>query len=88
MMTVWKFEAPQDALFRVAMPQGARVLCVQAQDGVPFMWALVDPSAPTEDRQFRTVATGSYIEEPLGTYVGTYQMHNGALVLHLFEALY
>ena len=87
MRTIWKFGLRVDDLQTVVMPAGAQVLCVQAQNDAPQLWALVDPSEPTRNVQLRTIGTGQPLvgEGTPGRYVGTYQMHRGALVFHVFE---
>lgn len=68
----------------VHLPRGAMSLCVQVQAG-PCVWALVDDTQPTEPRIVRVIGTGHPIPDAdkLG-YVGTYQLHGGALVFHVF----
>jgi len=80
---VWKFSLPATGTFELEMPVGARVLAVQTQNHSPFMWALVDPDAPKEQRRFRIVGTGHPAhDEP---YLGTFQLQGGSFVFHLFE---
>jgi hypothetical protein len=70
----------------IEMPRGAHVLCVQVQHGSPKIWALIDEDAPMENRRFALRGTGHAAEglTVLG-YIGTFQMHNGNLVFHLFS---
>jgi hypothetical protein len=86
MLTVHKYEIPIIDDFSIPMPDGAKVLCVQVQRGIPVMWARVDVPAPMEARRFRLIGTGNPADET-GRYVGTFQTHGGALVFHLFEAV-
>jgi len=68
------------------MPKGAEVLCVQMQDGIPCMWAMVDTSTMERERRlFRILGTGHPADNDVGKYVGTYQMMGGSLVFHVFE---
>lgn len=68
------------------MPAGAQILSVQAQRGLPKLWALVDEQAEEKvPRDILTVGTGHPILELLGPFIGTYQMEGGALVWHVFE---
>ena len=67
----------------VAMPVGARVLSVQAQDGRVVLWAKVDETTHYELRRFRLYGTGVLLPETPGKYVGTVQL--GAYVFHVFE---
>lgn len=83
--TVYKYPVTLDDAFALQLPRGAQLLTVQVQRGEPVLWALVDPGAPDETRTFRLAGTGHRIDDAdLLTYVGTFQLHGGALVFHLF----
>lgn len=89
---IWKFPIQVMDRFEIAMPYEAEILCCQMQIDVfhsgpnkPYIWALVNPDAPTEVRKFRLAGTGHPILEPALTFVGTFQMAGGTLVFHLFE---
>lgn len=85
-MKIFKYSLDVTDVQRLAMPKGAQVLTVQAQHGQPKLWALVDEKAPNEVREFLTIGTGNPAPvTPRDTYIGTYQMHNGELVFHVFE---
>lgn len=93
MLKIWKYPIPVQDDIQIEMPKGARVLTVQRQGdlpefGGPCLWALVNPEAKKEIRQFRLAGTGHPIDhaEKL-TYIGTFQMEGGALVFHLFEKM-
>ena len=83
MKQIWKFELGPDA--KIEMPLGANILCVQTQYDKPQIWALVDPTARTIRRRFRTYGTGHIMPVNPGEYIGTFQLHNGSLVFHVFE---
>ena len=86
--TIWKFELKIMDEQLIHMPKGADLLSVQTQNGIPCMWVLVDPNNDTEDRYFEVFGTGHKVHCDMGVereYVGTFQMHNGGLVFHLFE---
>lgn len=55
----------------------------------PTIWAEVDLDFKTETevREFRLLGTGhEFIADSItNTYIGTTQLYNGALVLHLYE---
>ena len=86
MKTVWKYPIPFAGLFTLEMPAGAEVLSVQIQRGDPVLWSLVETDARKSNRAFRIVAAG---QELLNAdeleFRGTFQVHGGALVFHLFE---
>ncbi len=88
-MRVYKYPITsiQDVV-TIIMPKDAKVLTVQVQNGTPCIWAAVDPSQMyLEPRTFRIVGTGHEFEDVIvDGYVGTFQMYDGKLVFHLFEA--
>ncbi len=70
----------------IEMPKGARLLSVQTQRDEPQLWAMVDPSAPLVQREFALRGTGHDATGlSMATFVGTFQMHGGSLVFHLFD---
>ncbi len=86
--TVWKFAIPIGDEFSLTMPGGAKILTVQTQFDQPFIWALLDPSAPIEMRHFRLAGTGHPVSAgDRLKHVGTFQLRGGELVFHLFEKL-
>lgn len=85
-MQIWKWALrPTDTQF-IRMPKDTRILCLQMQDNKPYLWGLVHEKAPTEMRGFATYGTGHQMPESVhyGQYVGTYQLHGGTLVFHVF----
>lgn len=84
MKVVWKYYVPIEDEFTLLLPAGARILAVQAQHNEPQMWALVDPNAAPQPRRFRLAGTGHPIEGEW-SYLGSFQVHGGNLVFHLFE---
>lgn len=96
--TVWRFQLPLADRTKLKMPAGAILLSVgpfrqpSGNDGYfgqnqPIdLWAVVDPTAPTEERTFFVVGTGHPMPKDAGTYVGTTHSHSGALIWHVFEA--
>ena len=82
-MRVWKFTVEPDRSV-IRMPQGAQVISVAAQGDHVCLWALVDPDAPVEDREFIPVMTGEAIDEG-ARYVGSAHGVSGWIVVHVFE---
>lgn len=89
MKTPWKFKLTCfDQM--VEMPEGAEILCIQTQDSVPCIWAVVDTTRPLTTRRFRTYATGQALPEAPERveqlqHVGTYQIPGAGEVWHVFE---
>lgn len=83
-MTIWKFSLDPSGLIK--LPIDAKILCVQSQYNLPYIWAIVDEKKPTETRQFRIFGTGFNIPENIELeYIDTFQLNNGTLVFHVFE---
>lgn len=81
--TIWKFSI-NDYDNQVFMPEGAKILSVQIQNGEAVLWALVDPDALKRNRMFRVFATGENVFTPeKWNYIGTFQ--KGWFVGHVFE---
>lgn len=86
-LKVYKYSVPLTDYFSLKLPKGAKVLTVQTQRGEPKIWALVNPENPTETRRFHLAETGHPItefEEEL-SYIGTFQLHGGDFIGHIFE---
>lgn len=67
------------------MPEGAKPLCVQVQDGSPQMWALVDQYADQKIYTFRVYGTGNPLpNDNPGEYIDTFQLDG--FVWHVFQA--
>jgi hypothetical protein len=85
-MRIWKWTLTVADLQSLSIPEGAKLLAVQTQGDMPQLWALVNEKAQIVCRNFATYGTGNPMpDDDPGEYVGTYQMHGGALVFHVFE---
>ena len=83
-MTIWKFPfAITDRQF-VTMPDDAEILRIEVQDGLPCLWAMVDPSKMRLAVMLATYGTGHQLPNDPGEYLGTYQV--GGFVGHVFRA--
>jgi hypothetical protein len=71
--TIYKYQIHGTGAY-FEMPLGARILCVQLQNDVPTMWALVDPNAELVRRYFYLMVTGGTFDAEGLAYVGTYQL--------------
>lgn len=89
MYKVFKYPIAPADYFAIDLPAGAQILTVAPQLGMVCLWALVDPGAPLERREFRWAGTGHEIAEPPDRlrYVSTFQLSGGALIFHIFEVL-
>ena len=86
MRQIWKYEIEATDSQEIVMPGvSVRMLDVQIQNGVPCLWALVEPGGPKSTIRLATYGTGHEVDS-LGPdlYVGTFQLEGGALVFHVF----
>lgn len=66
------------------MPAGAEPLCVQVQNGVPCIWARVKVGDPPTSHHFRIAGTGHDLGSNVGRHLGSFQLHGGGLIFHVF----
>lgn len=85
MKKIWKFQLQVTDTQIVEMPVGAEILSLQVQHSVPCIWALVDDHVGREKVTFTAYGTGHDVYHRSG-YVGTYQLHTGTLVFHVFRS--
>jgi hypothetical protein len=86
MKTIWKYPFSVADRFTLSMPEGAQILHVDLQSGIPCLWALVIPERPPTEVGFRVFGTGHPFLGGLGAnlvHVGTFQQ--GPLVWHVFR---
>ncbi len=85
MRTIWKFELEITDEQKISMPKNAKILSVQAQHDRPCVWAIVDDKEILEDRFFIIHGAGHPCNGGFSKFIGTFQVHSGRLVFHLFE---
>jgi len=88
-MKIWKYHIPIEDEFKLEVPEGTEILCVQTQYGQPCIWCAVPETEEKEIMTLRVHGTGHPIndEEFLYSYdyIGTFQVYNGDFVGHLFR---
>ena len=83
MNTIYKFPFEVKYEFTLNMLRGASVIHVEAQNGVPCMWAEMETDQPLEDRKFRVFGTGHPITDVEDmSYLGMFQQ--GPFEWHLY----
>lgn len=82
MKRIYKYALDLTDRQTVNMPGAAKLLTVQMQNGVPCLWALVEPVEPDAPRMIQIFGTGHDASDA-GTYIATFQ--TGPLVFHVFE---
>lgn len=89
-MRVYKYPLAITDYPSVVLPEGAKILHIGEQNGLAFLWALVDPGFSTDvQHDFRMVGTGHDITDEdahrFPIHVGSFFMRGGALVFHVFS---
>ena len=59
MRTIWTYRA-RARCCEIEMPLNAEILCVQLQNNIPTLWALVETEEPKRIFDTLTYYTGSY----------------------------
>lgn len=85
MQTIYKYPIEVTDNQHINIPRDGKILTVQVQGGQPCLWVLVDPDNDPEDRHIEVFGTGHPISDDERDYIGTFQMHGGALIFHVFE---
>lgn len=87
MNRIWKYKLDTTDLQTIIAHRPAKCLTVQTQGEEVYLWALVDDSEVTKNIYIEMIGTGSPIPNNLRVYLGTVQLLNEKLVLHVFERL-
>lgn len=83
-MTIWKFNLEITDKQTIRMPNGARILSIQEQNGELCVWAVVDPDEEYVPRKFRIFGEGHTfdLDAADAKFIGTVQCDR--LVWHIF----
>lgn len=86
---IFKYQMPVLEQFTMELPEGAEIIRMQDQDGLFWLWAVVDTEKPLETRSFMAFKTGAPIPRDVAlSYVGFcavfVQMELG---LYIFEVM-
>lgn len=81
-MRIFKYPLKIDDQQSVLIPEGAQPLCVQLQDRVPTLWAIVNPSASGVQKRIVMYGTGWEYNHGAEKYLGTIQQDG--FVWHYF----
>lgn len=91
MKVIYKYEVQISEHFIIDMPSDSKILSVQVDQktGKPCLWALIEKDQKDhESRVLSVFGTGNPIEDHENIeldFIGTFQLHNGQFVGHLFE---
>lgn len=83
MKTIWKYQIPIERRPTLELPEGAEILHVGVVREEAFLWAMVDDEQPRKER-FPLAVVGTGGAPPEGEFLGTIQMMEGDLILHIF----
>lgn len=84
---IWKYRLSVSMAQTLEMPAGAELLSVHMQYEVPCLWAIVEVTAPTAQRQIIMEATGDLLglKTSPDNFIGTVLMAGGQFVWHFFD---
>jgi hypothetical protein len=87
MLTIWKSILEATNVQDIEVPGGAEFLHAREQHGAIAVWYRCDPNAPKERRKIAICGTGHTTVPPRdgSRYIGTASLHDGHLILHVFE---
>jgi hypothetical protein len=86
---VWKFQVPIGSVpefATVMMPARSEIVRVGSQGDDVYVWAIVDPAeTEPERRRLCPLPTGWTLDLQSAAYVGTTEIHDATIVVHVFE---
>lgn len=69
----------------VEISTGAELLSVQMQEGIPCLWALVEPHQMPAPMEIFIFGTGQPVYVPGLVFIDTFQIPEQGLVFHVFR---
>ena len=87
---IWKYQMPVAERFTMRLPAGAEIIRMAGERGMLWLWAVVDTTAPDEDRFFEAFKAGGTMPGDLSRHVfrGTAHIYIQAeLMLYIFEVV-
>lgn len=86
MKVIYKYIIEIEDEILLEIPQHAQILSIQTQKDKPCIWAVVETDNPIVKRNLKLIGTGHEIKNYMNcNFIGTFQVHDGAGVFHLFE---
>jgi hypothetical protein len=85
---IWKYQMPVAEKFTLNLPAGAQIIRMAGENGLLWLWAVVDTSADLEERHFEAFKAGGTMPDNLESYVfrGMAAIYIQAeLMLYIFE---
>lgn len=86
---IYKYQMPIQEKFTLLLPKGAEIIRVADQNGMFWLWAIVDTDVPDEERHFVSVKCGANVPENRNLkYLGMCAIFvQQELALYIFEDL-
>jgi len=84
-MIVYKYRLNPIQATQIELPIDAMPLRVDVQNGVYYLWALVNPGAKTELRTFEIFGTGHSMPDLKYQFINTFLVKEIGDVCHAFE---
>lgn len=85
---IYKYQMPILEKFSLDLPRGAEILRVDCQEGMFWLWAIVDTTVPDETRNFVAVKCGANVPDGNLKYLGWAAIFvQQELALYIFEDL-
>jgi hypothetical protein len=85
---IWKYQMPVSEQFTMTLPAGAQIIRMAGENGYLWLWAVVDPSAPNEERHFAAFKAGGTMPDDLSKHEFVGMAHifiQQELMLYIFE---
>ena len=86
MRTIYKYPLLFHSKQTITTNPNPKILCVQIQNNRPFIWVEVD--AMNDGAHMFTIeifGTGHEMPEAKRKYIGTYQLHGGTEIYHVYK---
>src|SRR5690554_2285531 len=88
---IFKYQMPVLEQFTMKLPAGAEIIRMTDQDGMFWLWAVVNTNAPMETRHFRAFKTGARMPDNVNLkYIGfcavMVQMELGLYIFEEFKS--
>lgn len=86
---IFKYQMPVLESFTMQLPKNAEIIRVEDQDGMFWMWAVVNTDAELEDRNFLAFKTGAKMPDNVHLkYIGFCKIYvQMELGLYIFEVI-
>ncbi len=85
---IWKYQMPVSEDFELTLPKGAEIIRMAGENGMLWLWAVVDTQADCEVRRFKSYKAGGTMPDDLSghSFVGMAHIYiQQELMLYIFE---